>query len=190
MKNKQIDYAKVGLKNELIHFTDSGIQRFVDSCIEDFPEYFWKAPASGTGKYHDEEENQEGGLVTHTRRVIRVVEELANFYALNFWETDILRAAAILHDSFCKGLNGKTENINTDVFHPLYVRFSFPFIGYAERFIDEKVYEEIMLCVEAHSGRWSVSKALNIDKKLPNIFKIADYIASRRSIKVQTDRMK
>lgn len=176
------------MEHELEYFTDGNIAQFIKNCVGDFPAYFWTAPASGTGKYHDEEDNGEGGLVKHTRRVIRLVEELANLNGLSYWETDVLRAAAILHDAFCKGLNGSTDNILTDVFHPLYVRFSFPFVGYADRFIEERTYDEIMLCVESHSGRWSVSKLLYSDKKLPKIFQTADYIGSRRNIRVSPDK--
>jgi hypothetical protein len=170
---------------ELSKFTDGGIKRFVQNCLEDFPDYFWTAPASGTGKFHDEEENGEGGLVVHTKRVLKVVDELGLFYALNYWEMDILYAASILHDSWSKGLMSDTDRTATDVFHPLYVQHRFPYLGYAAKYTDERTYDEIMLCVSSHSARWSVAKQLNVDKKLPNIFKLADYIASRKSIKVK-----
>jgi hypothetical protein len=185
---KQPNYSKILLEGEIKHFTDLGIQKFIEACIEEFPDYFWKVPASGSGKFHPEDENTPGGLVTHTRRVIRMIEHLGNLYGLSFWETDVLRAAAILHDSFCKGLNGQSRNTNTDVFHPLYVRHNFPWVGFGDRYTDEKTYDEIMYCVESHSARWSVSKVLNVDKKLPNIFKVADYIASRKEIKVKVER--
>lgn len=178
------NYQKQGLEEELEKFTDLSIRGFVQGCIEDFPTYFWTAPASGTGQWHDEEENLEGGLVTHTKRVVRLVEELSHFYGLNYWERDVLIAAAILHDSWCKGLQSSTERTATDVFHPMYVQFRFPYMAYGQNFIDEKTYDEIMLCVVAHSARWSVNKSLNIDKKLPNIFKLADYIGSRKGIKI------
>ena len=152
---------------ELSKFTDEGIKNFVRKCIEDYPGYFWTAPASGTGKYHDEEENGEGGLIVHTKRVLKLAEELSIFYGLNYWETDIIFAASILHDSWCKGLNSSTDRTGTDVFHPLYVQHRFPYLGYGEGTIDERTYDEIMLCVSSHSARWSVAKQLNVDKKLP-----------------------
>lgn len=183
----KMNYQKMLLETDLNLFTDVGVRKFVQNCLDDFPSYFWTAPASGTGKYHPEDENVEGGLVLHTRRVIRVVLLLADMYDLNWSERDILVAAAFLHDSWSKGRNSKSNNINTDPYHPLYVEEKFPLTPYGDQHIPQSVYTAIMECVASHSGKYSVSKLLNSDRKLPRILQLADYLASRRGITVDLE---
>lgn len=170
------------LEGELQRLTDLRFRDYALACMKDFPKYFWTAPASGTGKYHPEDENTEGGLVLHTRRVMRLCDHLSMLHALNYIERDILLVAALLHDSYAKGLNINTKNTTTDPFHPLYVPQRFPFMGFSDKYIDEKEYDEIMLAVVSHSGRYSVTKSLNSDKKIPKILQVADYISSRKDV--------
>jgi hypothetical protein len=170
------------LEGELKRLTDMRFRDYSLACIEEFPKYFWTAPASGTGKFHPEDENTEGGLVTHTRRVIRMCEHLSVLHSLNYIEKDVLLTAALLHDSYAKGLNSHSKNTSTDPYHPLYVPQKFPYMGFSDKYIEEKEYDEIMLAVVSHSGRYSVTKSLNSDKKIPKILQVADYLASRRDI--------
>lgn len=186
----KVNYSKLLLEADLELFTDKGLRKFVENCIEDFPPYFWDAPASGTDKYHPEDENVPGGLVLHTRRVIRMVVLLADLHGLNWSERDILIAAAFLHDSWCKGRNGKAYSTHTDPYHPLYVQEKFPLTPYGDEHIPHAVYNAVMECVASHSGRFSVSSLLNSDKKLPRILQMADYIASRRGVTVDLDVLK
>lgn len=181
----QINYPKKLLIEETDKIKSYEIKQFILSCIEDFPEYFWTAPASGTGIYHEEEENKPGGLVTHVRRLNRLIEDMTELHSLNIVERDILLAASILHDSWCKGWYENSTNKNTDMFHPLYVPQKFPFRGFADKYISESLYDEIILCVVSHSGKYSVTKALNVDKKLPRIFQTVDYLGSRTHIKIK-----
>lgn len=177
---------KVKFKQHILSkLHDESNKKFLELCMEDFPNYFWIAPSSGTGKYHPEDEFAEGGLVLHTRRVIKIAEDLCTMYELSYYERDVLLVAATLHDSWSKGLDSDTINYMSDSFHPLYPAQMFPFNGYSAQFIPERTWEDIMGCVVSHMGRWSVNKWLNIDKKLPNLLKIADYMASRRHIKVE-----
>lgn len=181
MKN----YPKNLLLQEAEKIKTHEIKLWIIECIEDFPDYFWTAPASGTGLYHEEEENTSGGLVTHVRRLNKLIDDMTEFHSLNLVERDILLSASILHDSWCKGWNSNSTNKNTDMFHPLYVPQKFPFKGFADRYFSESVYDEIMLCVVSHSGKYSVTKALHVDKKLPKIFQMVDYIGSRSHVKIK-----
>lgn len=165
---------------------DLGLQGFLLDSLEKFPDYFWTSSASRSGKYHHPSERANGGLVLHTRRLIKLAKDFVTMYQLNVWEQDILVAACVLHDSFCRGVPPDVSSV-TVVDHPLYPPREFPFVGYANKWISEKVYDELMLCVTSHSGRWSPYKTMDIDKKLPNIFKIIDYVGSRDYIEISLE---
>lgn len=175
---------RIFLEQEVQRITDGNLQKFLMATLDDFPEYFWEAPAS-VNWYHPEDERKAGGLVLHTRRVCKLVDDFVRFYNLSLWEQDILLASAILHDSFARGIPPKDIKAS-DVMHPLYPLMQFPYNGYADRFhIDASAYHTIMECVSSHSGRWSVNPLLNSNKKLPVIFQTMDYIASRVHIEVK-----
>lgn len=175
---------KVFIEEEVKKIYDENLRNFIKECISDFPDYFWVVPAS-IEKYHYVDERSKGGLVLHVRRVCKLVESLVLHYELNMWERDVLIAAAILHDSFSRGIPPHTKGYS-DVFHPFYPPERFPFNGYADRFhIDKKIYDEVMECVVSHLGRHSISPMMNSKKKLASIFQLADYVASRDYIKIE-----
>jgi hypothetical protein len=164
---------------------DEGVKKFTERCINDFPDYFWVAPSSGSGKYHPADEFRHGGLVLHVKRVVKTVELLADMHELNYYEKDVLISAAILHDSWSKGLDPSEDNNYSDRYHALYPSDKFPYPAYSSEFMRESTYDDIMSCVIGHMGRWSVNRWINIDKKLPKILHTADFIASRRDIEVK-----
>lgn len=176
---------KVFIEEEIKKIYDKKVQEFLRECVNDFPSYFWVVPAS-IDKYHYPDERIKGGLVLHVRRVCKVVDTLSDFHELNMWERDVLISAAIIHDSFARGIPPRTIGYS-DTFHPLYPPERFPFNGYADRFIDKKIYDEIMECVVSHLGRHSVTPLMNSKKKLATIFQLADHMASRDYIKVNLD---
>lgn len=177
--------GKLLLENELKKIKSQPIKDFVQSSMNlRFPKYFWIAPASI--EYHPEDERRTGGLVLHVRRLIKLIEALGYLHELTKDELDILIAAAILHDSWQKGLNPSESQANNpaDIYHPLYVRQKIPFNAFADKWVTYEEYESIMECVVSHMGRFSVDKSLDIKKKLPDIFKVADFVCSRENILV------
>ncbi len=163
--------------------TNADVERFLISAIDRFPDYFWTVPAS-RNKYHPPDERKEGGLVLHTRRVIKLSLDMVRFYELNYWEKDVLVAASVLHDSFARGI---PPNVNkaSDEMHPFYAVSQFPYNGDADRYLDKKVHEEIMECVVSHQGRFSVHPIIQSKRKLPSIFQMVDHLASRVHIEVK-----
>lgn len=175
--------SKIMINEEIKKIYSENVRNFLFECVKDFPDYFWTAPAS-IEKYHYKDERKKGGLVLHVRRVCKLVETLVVHHELNMWERDILLSAALLHDSFARGIPPHTRGYS-DPFHPIYPTERFPFNGYADRFIDRKIYDEIMECVISHLGRHSVSPIMNSKKKLATIFQVADHVASRDYIKIE-----
>jgi hypothetical protein len=173
---------KTFIEEEIKKVYSPKLQEFLRECVKDFPEYFWTAPAS-LEKYHYPDERVKGGLVLHVRRTCRLTETIVNFHELNMWERDVLLASCILHDSFARGVPPVVKGYS-DPYHPIYPTERFPFNGYADRFIDKKIYDEIMECVISHLGRFSLNQILNSKKKLATIFQLIDHVASRDFVRV------
>ena len=153
---------------------DKKTLQYILKCMDNFPAYFWTAPSSQD--FHPEDERKTGGLVLHVRRLIRVLSHLTEFYSLTSAESDVLMSAAALHDSFHKGLN---KSPVADINHPVIAASMFQF---EKGTIEKTTHDEIMDCVVSHMGKHSVHPSLNIDSKLTNIFKIADFLVSRKDI--------
>jgi hypothetical protein len=179
-----IQSNKAFIAEEIKKISNSNIRDFLNEAVSDFPDYFWISAAS-IEKYHYPDERNKGGLVLHVRRLCKLIESFVVMQELNMWERDVLLSAAILHDSFSRGVPPATKGYS-DPFHPLYPSERFPYNGYADRFVkDKKIYDELMECVVSHSGRYSVHPILYSKKKLAMLFHMADYIASRDYIKIE-----
>lgn len=165
-------------------------------------------PSSSTGTHHPQDERVLGGWVMHGKRVVLMCKHLARVFDLPSYETDVLVAAAIVHDLYQYGdghitLLGqlKTGHLKTDVSHA--AKLAEDIVGsellvscnYAETI----VLREIADTVRWHSGRWgserdgeNFSRALahvwekggSPPSKLGFILHLADYVASRDSITV------
>ena len=61
---------------ELTLITDPGIRAFTEKCIEELPDYFFRVPASSTGKYHPRISLGEGGLLRHTQMAVQIAADL------------------------------------------------------------------------------------------------------------------
>lgn len=63
--NKEYEYIK-----------NDRYKKCAKELIELLPDYFFKVPASSTGKYHPSFSLGEGGLVRHTKVAVRIAKEL------------------------------------------------------------------------------------------------------------------
>jgi len=178
---------QIFIEEEIKKVKDGKLIEFLQDAKTRFPDYFWTAAASKE-KYHPPDERKKGGLVLHVRRLCALTEHMVRLYELNYWERDVLLAASILHDAFSKGESDKKKTSYSQPLHPLYVPLQFPYNADADRFIDKKLYDEIMECVVSHSGRFSIHPLLNSNKKLPSIFQQMDYLASRENIFIDIEK--
>ena len=116
------EYIENIFKNELALIHNEFMKEIAIKTLMAAPDEFWKAPASSSGKYHAEDERAEGGLVLHTKRVVKC----ADFFSQDpeYWEDmkrnnyipyDGLIVAALLHDCV-KG--GKPWGLHTVGEHP------------------------------------------------------------------------
>lgn len=177
---KEYDYIKDSKKREDLKY-----------LVSNLPDYFFKIPASSTGKYHPAFASTEHGLVKHTKVAVRIAKELLDNPGLNNFkdnEKDIIIMALVLHDGFkCGKIKEK------------YTRFDHPLL--ASSFIDEHrdklslSDEEIDLIkrvISSHMGIWN--RDFNDLEVLPKpkdkyerFVHLCDYLSSKKFMNIQFD---
>ena len=175
-------------ENELNLITRDDVREFTKTCIEAAPDYvFYDCPASSTGKYHSIDELGGDGTVIHTKKVVAIAMELVN--GLNCAEyKDEICAAAILHDLAKQGIEkyGHTVKDHPQIMAKLIADvYKTEFTGKLDRESALIIY----FAVFHHYGPWTderVRKPLSKYTMPELAVYIADYIASRRFIKVIT----
>ena len=172
---------KLGQEVNLIN--DVFIRNLVENCIEHAPPYFWEIPSTATGKYHPPDERGFGGSVLHTRRDVRVAEDLCRCMNVTGRDRDFVIAASIMHD-FCK--NGYPDNTGHTVYGHgalwlnIVKEFTFP--------QDMIVCQEVKVLTELignHMGIFDFPLA-TANNVLSMIVQLSDYISSREYIRVET----
>jgi 23S rRNA maturation-related 3'-5' exoribonuclease YhaM len=74
------------------------LRSFVRCVLYNTPEEFWTMPVSTLPDIHPPDEYAEGGLVLHTKRVVRAAALIAEVQLRIQEDIDVLVAAALLHD--------------------------------------------------------------------------------------------
>lgn len=175
------------LKAELSLIGDRDIRTFVMKCIEYVPEYFWVVPSSSTGKYHPADENTVGGTVLHTRRMVKVADDLCRMYDVIGIDRDRVLAASIMHD-FCK--NGYPDNLSRTVagHGSLWINVATKVMNHNDIIMDDNVLT-IGRLIGTHMGRFDIPyvSGRSISE---TIVQTADYISSREYIKVELNNGK
>ena len=183
---------KTQLNAELDLITDPGLHLLARRTLDSAPECFWTMPASTTGKHHPASSLGQGGLIRHTRSVVRIATHLltmADITPVNpIWSCVI--TAAILHDCVKKT---DTEN-HTSFTHPLAAA---DLIRSTARDLDKEqpnlltpeLVKITCAAVRSHMGRWCTSKHSHITLPIPvtapeRIVHTADYLASREDITI------
>lgn len=157
--------------------------------ISILPDYFFRIPASTTGKYHPSFALGDGGLVRHTKVAVRIAYEILSNECLSFkftdHEKDLLLIALMLHDG-CK--TGVEETRYTIAEHPLVVSRYLKENQSVTDFSDEEIG---LICsvIETHSGPWNTDYKGNVILEKPSnryqrFVHMCDYLASRKFLDV------
>lgn len=160
------------------------IRKFVETCLNEAPEYFFTVAASSTGKYHPQYALGEGGLVRHTQAATRIAYELfrTNLYPYNSDQQDLILASLILHDSRKHGNNSSQYTV---VEHPLLAAQA---IRNSSGTLNQEWKEIIATNIETHMGKWTQdfrSKKEVLQKPQNGMQKFVhqcDYLASRKCL--------
>jgi hypothetical protein len=92
------DGPLMDLIDEIDTINDATIRSFVKSVLHR-GDAFWYSPSSYIPGHHPPDEMENGGLVLHTKRVVRCALLLTNTFECSPTEQDCLVAAALLHDA-------------------------------------------------------------------------------------------
>lgn len=184
--------CKKKFNEEINEITDAKLKKAAKQILKDIPEYFWKEPASSSGKYHPACDLGEGGTARHSIMVCTVAIDLVvseMFVRDTPANRDITRVAALFHDCIKHGFVNEDGSYSkhTEFEHP---RFASDFIR--ERLenakVDELKIDMICSAVYTHMGKWCTDrygKAVALSKPRTDFEKmihIADYVASRKYI--------
>jgi hypothetical protein len=179
------------MRDEIDSINNPDIRRFANTLLNRVPDYFFKVPASSSGKYHPKSDLGEGGLVRHSICVKRMLEhiiELTDVVAeFTDDEKDLLIVAALFHDCMKSGTQEEYEKNNrTKFLHPLYAANFVITTSIINGFNYEwaKFIADVII---SHMGQWNTNK--NEDGTLPlpvtpaqRVLNLADYLASRKDI--------
>lgn len=162
---------------ELNLVVDKDLREWCKSILVEAPTYFWSAPASITGKYHAPDDNEVGGLVHHTKKVVYFGNELCRSFDIEESRSRVI-VACLLHDIVKYGSENERSTDSTPYhYHP----------QLAAKFIISKTptltesQKEIARMVECHSGIWS-SQDCQPATKEEWVVHLADYCASRQKV--------
>lgn len=151
----------------LIEFIkDEDMSLAIESILaQDVPEYFWEKPSSSSGKYHPSDERGKFGLVLHTCRVVKLVDDLCVSAQITGSERDDLIIAAILHDAFKYDI--PPGNLHTVKLHCI--------IPGEQLHLSDRINQ----LIRTHDGRWGIPEEWAVADEHQKLLHYADYIASR-----------
>jgi hypothetical protein len=181
---------KTKLDTEINMIQHDNVRTLVRATLDACPACFWTMPAATTGKYHPAISLGEGGLVRHTRAVVRLTAHLLAMadYQPNTLDYSMAIAAAILHDC-CKKNDNETY---TAFMHPqraadlIWQQATLLAAG-GEDAVRDAAARTIAAIVACHMGRWHVNPRTGEELPTPltplqRLVHTADYLASRKDI--------
>jgi len=171
-------------ESELLLIKNPIIKDIAEQGIKLLPEYFYKVPASSTGKYHPDYALGDGGLYRHVRASIGIAVDLFRIKKFAQDEQDIIVTSLMLHDGWKQGLNGTGNSIHT---HPIVAAE----VLWQEVKTDSDDARQFLsfICgnISTHMGQWTTSKW---DKtvlpepitEMQDFVHECDYLASRKDL--------
>lgn len=175
---------------EYTYIKDEKNRENLKKLVSMLPDYFFEVAASSTGKYHPTISLGKGGLVRHSKTVVRIGHELllnnciGNIFSQN--EKDLMLCALLVHDGLKHGIN-YSEYTAFD--HPLQMA-KFIRDNKKEFTWDDNEIEFIARCIETHMGEWTKDYRGNeILEKPSNRYQkfvhMCDFLASRKFLDIR-----
>jgi hypothetical protein len=162
------------------------------ALAEVVPDYFFTIPASSTGKYHPSYCLGDGGLVRHSKALVRIGLNMIQFKTLFDFtdnERDIFIVAGILHDGAKSGIEQSNFTVHE---HPLIIT---ELLSKNTKVMDALentcmgTSDILFQCINCHMSQWNTNKYSNVVLPLPKtkldaIVALSDYLASRKNIEI------
>ncbi len=179
-------------KKELSYIKNQKYRENAVKLINLLPDYFFEVPASSTGKYHPSYSLGTGGLLRHTKAVVRIGYELLQNNTIGGIftpeEKDLLLIAMIMHDGVKSGIPKEK-----------YTRFDHPLLAsklikdhQKELTFTKGEVEFICHAIESHMGEWNTDYDGNEVLPLPKdryqkFVHMCDFLGSRKFLHVEFD---
>jgi HD superfamily phosphohydrolase YqeK len=164
------------------------IKEWTIKTLENTPDYFFKAPASSTGKFHPQCTCKEGGLIIHVKRAVYIANRLCSGWGIKDLDRDIVISATILHDIAKVGNPAVAKTTYEDYEnHPIngaeLINSTLTLAENSPPF--NEIVRNIMDCVKYHMGLWTpekVRKEIKDYTLLELVVYTADYIATTKDL--------
>lgn len=176
---------------EINRINDQGIRLFVRTILLRAPLPFWRGPSSYSGKYHPPDEHGYQGTILHTKRTVRIMRLIAKAHDFSQHTTDILLAAALLHD-ITKGVEWTPGTVSYDPMHPYTVDNFVDWVQEEDQeatantsstlFIEGEEIQQILRLIRCHMGMWSPIPETVPLSEAEWALHMADYLASNLHI--------
>ena len=184
--SKKTDAFKV----EISYITSDRYKKCAEELIDLLPDYFFTVAASSTGKYHPSFSLGDGGLLRHTKALVRIGIELMNNESLGHKftndEKDLLIISMIMHDGLKHGLN---ESKYTVFEHPIivcdYIKENKDKLS-----LNEEEIKFICKVISSHMGQWNTNPYSDVVLPLPKdkyqrFVHMCDFLASRKFLDIK-----
>ena len=181
------------LINVVTEIKDSKLKNLTMSLINKYKDTLSILPASISGKYHLGETAQG-----HIMRVVWFVKQIIEEFDLSQEEKDILISSALLHDiGYCvvttkervnesqiKYKTGWYRSTNGAKYHPIISMFLIGAEAFNQKMESNPLVVKVISVVSSHMSHWSPECPQPMDD-LPKYLALADYLASRKEIKIE-----
>ena len=179
-------------KKEFTYIKNAKYRENAVKLIHLLPDYFFEVPASSTGKYHPSYSLGEGGLLRHTKAVVRIGYELLQNNTIGGIfteeEKDLMLIAMMMHDGVKSGIPKEK-----------YTRFDHPLLvcnlireHQEELTLTKGEIEFICHAIESHMGEWNTDyngvEVLPLPKdRYQKFVHMCDFLGSRKFLHVEFD---
>lgn len=179
---------------ELFYIKNPRIRESANNLVNLLPEYFYHIPASSTGKYHPKYALGDGGLLRHTKVVVRIGYELLSNNSIGHSftsdEKDLLLIAMMLHDGLKSGL---IQEKYTRYDHPL-LAAKFVLDNQDKTKLTDNEVKLVANAIESHMGEWNTDYNGNEilpkpSNKYQRMVHMCDFLASKKFIEVEFDKL-
>lgn len=179
---------------ELFYIKNPRIRESANTLVNLLPEYFYHIPASSTGKYHPKYALGDGGLLRHTKVVVRIGYELLNNNSIGHSftsdEKDLMLLGMMLHDGLKSGL---VQEKYTRYDHPLLVA-QFVIDNQDKTKLTDLEIKLLTNAMESHMGEWNTDYNGNEilpkpSNKYQRMVHMCDFLASKKFIEVEFDSL-
>jgi len=172
-------------KNELSYIKDEYLRMLVIVGLLFVPSYFFKIPASSTGKYHPKFASGDGGLLRHVKVACLFAMRMLNINTVPSINPDVVIASLILHDGFKHGII--EEKFTCDDHAAICADTLLKIWELVMPDCNSALNSRVSNCIRSHMGQWNKRKDGSVYAPVPQtgeekLVHICDYLAATQTL--------